>query len=156
MYLPKYFKLTELVSRKIYEKRGDMAFGLFDDRLLQTLDQLREQFGSLTCNNWAAGGDRQYSGFRASSEPYYSPFSQHSFGRAVDLISKKHTASAMREYIFNHPNQFPYITFVEEGGDVSWLHVDCRNLYGFIEPNQDGICFWNKNSRVTRFAWRHE
>ena len=95
MYLPKYFKLTELVSRKIYEKRGDMAFGLFDDRLLETLDQLREQFGPLTCNSWAAGGDRQYSGFRASSEPYYSPFSQHSFGRAVDLISKTHTCTVI-------------------------------------------------------------
>lgn len=154
MYQPRFFRTEELVSKKVYDARGVMALALFDPRALEALDACRTAFGALTVNNWVFGGDRQYSGFRAASEPYHSQYSQHSFGRAFDCVSKTLTAQQMRDFIWEHPDLFPHITFVEEGKDVTWLHFDVRMPIGFIEATRDGIVFWDKNTRTTRITYR--
>lgn len=128
-YRCKHFKIQELVSRKVYKDRGDKAWELLDPRALETLDTLRDNLGvSLTVNDWSWGGGRQNSGLRMPGTKYYSRYSQHSFGRAFDVISSHVTADYMREHILNNEHLYPHIGSIELG--VSWLHFDVRNARG--------------------------
>jgi len=125
-YLPTYFVIQELVPPKVYEARGEKGWYLFDERILMTIDLLRERYGQATINNWHIGGNREWSGLRTCDSPYYSPYSQHAFGRAVDVVFKDANAEYIRQEIINKPSlpAFKYITAIELG--TSWLHVDCR------------------------------
>lgn len=125
MYKPKFFRVEELVPRHVFQARGAAAIELIDERVLITLDALREKFGPITVNNWVWGGNRQWSGLRTEQSPFGTAFSQHRFGRAVDCIFRNVTAEEVRQYILANPDEFPLITFVEL--DVSWLHFDVRN-----------------------------
>lgn len=129
MYIPEYFKAHELVPPAIYDKFGDRSFMFIDDRLLKLCDALRDEFGPATINNYKYGGDRVASGLRSPDSPYYSPTSQHSFGRAVDIIFKDIGASGVRGIIKSNPNHWTRgvaksITLEDE---VSWVHIDIRN-----------------------------
>lgn len=125
-YIPEHFSAHELVPPKVYKDRGDKAFQLIDVRVLLTLDALRERFDSMTVNNYYWGKDRKWSGLRTPDSPYYSPYSQHTFGRAADCLFKKHSADVVRREILDNPDHFPFITFIEL--DVNWLHFDVRNI----------------------------
>jgi hypothetical protein len=128
MYKCKHFKIYELVSEDIYKKRGEKAWYLFDSRALEMLDKVREFSGSLTVNNWYWKGNREWSGLRTPESPYYSPYSQHTYGRAFDCIAREKTAQELREHILSNPEEFPYIRGIELG--VSWLHFDTGNRPG--------------------------
>ncbi|HIF6098042.1 hypothetical protein [Vibrio parahaemolyticus] len=132
-YRPKWFKTWELVSKAAYQARGEKAMLGMDARLLITIDELRTLLSeidpkkaALICNNWKAGGSRGYSGLRLASDKYFTPFSAHGRGQAVDLISNHYTAQELRDLIIKHKDRFPYLTRMEEG--VSWLHLDVFNL----------------------------
>lgn len=128
-YQCKHFEIQELVSKRVYKDRGNKAWELLDVRALKTLDALRDHLGvSLTVNNWKWNGPRQYSGLRTYGTKYYSKYSQHSFGRAFDVVSKDMTAEEMRTFIFDNQELFPYVGAIELG--VSWLHFDVRNARG--------------------------
>jgi len=128
MFKCKYFAAHELVPPAIYDKWGERSFMFMDDRLLHIIDTLREEFGAATINNYKFGGDRQWSGLRTSDSPYYSPTSQHSFGRAADVLFRGHSAEKIREFIKNDSwlvlDCATSVT-IEEG--VNWLHIDVRN-----------------------------
>ena len=125
MYICEHFKIHELVPQQVYQDRGEKAWELLDERLLITLDQLRKRYGPMTINNYYWQGDREWSGLRTKDSPYYSPYSQHSFGRAADCLFKKLSAEEVRQNILQYQNEFPEINSVELG--VSWLHFDVRN-----------------------------
>ena len=128
MYKCKYFAIHELVPKDVYEKYGETSWKLMDDRILITIDKLRYRYGKMTINNYYWGGDRQWSGLRTPDSPYYSFTSQHSYGRAVDIIFKEVSTEEVRNDLLNNPNEdtFKLITAVEL--DVSWLHIDVRNV----------------------------
>ncbi|MFH2047000.1 MAG: hypothetical protein ABIK92_17870 [Pseudomonadota bacterium] len=127
MYKCKHFLIYELVPRRVFEERGEKAWELLDDRLLITLDKLRDRYGSITVNNYYWGKEREWSGLRTSDSPYYSPYSQHSFGRAADCLFADNSAEAIRQDILANPSDpaFALIGSIELG--VSWLHFDIRN-----------------------------
>ena len=125
MYKPKYFRVEELVPQHAFTDRGQAAIQLIDERVLITLDVLREKFGPITVNNWVWGGPRQWSGLRTQESPFGTQYSQHRFGRAADCVFRDVTAEEVRQYILAAPDEFPHITFIEL--DVSWLHFDVRN-----------------------------
>ena len=126
MKVSKNFSLQEFVSPIMFERYGKKALWFIDPRIIESAQSLRDNLGlSLTINNWAYGGDRWKSGLRTSDMEIYRPFSQHSFGRAVDIISPDITADEMRQHIISNQELYPHITTLE--GDVSWLHMDCRN-----------------------------
>lgn len=130
MYKCKHFKAHELVPPAIYEKFGERSFMFLDDRLLKLCDALREEFGSATINNYKYGGDRVASGLRSPDSPYYSPTSQHTFGRAVDMLFKNVESETVRDHIKDVSNHWCITAGVEsitlEDG-VSWVHIDIRN-----------------------------
>lgn len=126
-YKCKHFVIQELVDSETYAQRGEKAWELLDDRILRYIDSVRDVFGPLTINNWHVGGDREWSGLRTVRSPYYSPYSQHSFGRALDAISFSVSAEEMRDWVLENKQLLP-MGGVELG--VNWLHVDLRNYDG--------------------------
>ena len=129
-YTPRYFQLQEFLPPAIH---ADLAASnalwkgwlLIDERILRTADALREKFGALTINNWHVGGEYQQRGLRVPGMSFFKPYSQHSFGRAIDCTSRTLSGEDMRRYVMANREQFPFITRMEQG--VSWLHADCAN-----------------------------
>lgn len=128
MYKCEHFIIQELVSPETYNVRGDKAWELLDVTMLMTLDRLRDRYGKMIINNWKWGGNRKWSGLRIPESPYYSTYSQHSFGNAADVIFGSVTAEAVRKEILENPDDhaFEFITSIEL--EVFWLHFDCRNV----------------------------
>jgi len=124
----KHFVIEELVPEVVFDDRGEKAWQLIDHRLIANLNSLREQVGApMTCNNWHLGGPgrkRTQSGLRVVGQPYHKIYSQHSFGRAVDLICSV-PANEIRQRIKDKKIILPHPATFEEG--VSWLHMDVRN-----------------------------
>ena len=108
-YIPEHFFVQELVDKKTHQIRGDKAIQLV--------------------NNWHNGGSRQWSGLRTKESPYYSSYSQHSFGRAIDFITPNFDVHQIREDIKKFPNEvaFQYITAIEDFEGMTWVHIDVRN-----------------------------
>lgn len=130
-YKLKHFKVQEFVDKQTYNKRGDNAISVIDWRMLWTADAIRDYFNKpLTINNWFNGGDREWSGIRYSNSPYYSQFSQHSYGRALDFLINGIDSVEIRKTIINNPNEeaFQYITTIEDYIGMEWVHIDCRVL----------------------------
>lgn len=127
MYQCEHFKIQELVPPAIFEACGEGAWELLDERLLITLDRLRKLYGPITVNNWHVGQEREWSGLRTPESPFYSPTSQHTFGRAADCIFHRTDAESVRKHILadhDDPN-FDLIGGIELG--TSRLHFDVRN-----------------------------
>lgn len=122
---PKFFTIKEFVPKDIYAKFGENSYILLDDRILQTAEQLRIITGkAVICNNWHNGGRFEYRGFRSPNYPC-AEYSQHKFGRAIDIDVIGMTAEEVRQYILKNQDKFPFITRLED--KVSWVHIDCAN-----------------------------
>lgn len=125
MYKCKNFTIEELVPPDVLQDIGEeLCWGLLDERLLVTIDALREVYGPMTINNWHIGGNRRQCGFR-NDEGTGAKYSQHRFGRAADLLPKNKKPAEIRADILKNPKKFGFITAMEnvEG----WLHIDVRN-----------------------------
>jgi len=128
----KYFKIHELLPKHLYEKYGEKGWKFIDNRLIESIDALKEHFnlGTMTINNYFWGGDREWSGLRTPNSPYYSETSQHSFGRAADAVFSHYSAAEVRNHIIDNPHRYPYIKGIEL--DVEWVHIDARNEDGVV------------------------
>jgi len=130
MFIPDSFELYELFPRYFYSlHRGaeQKLWGVFDDRLLYSMDRLRKRYGPLVANDWYWGGRNQFRGWRPTDCGIGAEWSQHKYGRAIDLKPVKVSVDQIRADILGNPfcEDFKFITCVEMG--VSWLHMDVRN-----------------------------
>lgn len=126
LWLHEYFpKDMYLHYENIYKLH--YLVGLLDIRLIHADQKLRDKFGTVVINNWADGGDREYSGFRPFNSDVGSTLSQHKFGRASDKLFH-YSAEEVNEYIKKNWTYLG-ITCIEEG--VTWNHTDVRYI-----PNQ--------------------
>jgi hypothetical protein len=102
--------------------------------LLRILDLLRSNYGPAVVNTWfstklvEAYGYRDEAGLRVRGMKYYKPTSQHSFGRAFDMLFQDHLAVDVRSEIVTGDVKLPHSIRVEK--DVSWFHVDTGNTSG--------------------------
>lgn len=88
MQANKYFKVKELVSSRIYNQYGDDAIKFLDPKALEALENVREILGvPLICNNWAAGGSRNYSGYREPECSIGAKNSWHCFDQNTELLT---------------------------------------------------------------------
>lgn len=135
-FVPNHFTIEEFIDPETlqnFKSKGLDPWTLMDPRILWCAEGLRTTFNvPFIINNWHTGGERSWSGLRTPKSPYYSSTSQHSFGKAVDIISPKMTAVQMRNFIFNDPwnDAWAYITAIEVtngGKPIDWLHIDVRN-----------------------------
>jgi hypothetical protein len=130
-YRPKYFALNEVVHPGAIQALGERAWTLMDERILRGADWLRELFGPCTINGKFGGKGFTESGLRDPFTTTGAKFSQHKFGRALDLKFHKVTCKEVYEYIIRNPGQAREngITTVEDIAFTgTWLHIDCRLL----------------------------
>jgi len=131
-YIPEWFKPYELVPEETYkllENRPWVIWQLFDPRTLYVADRIRMRYGKMVANTWYWGGKNQYRGWRPPGCKVGATYSQHRYGRALDLIPQERTAHGIRQDIRNGVI-FKYITCIEDG--VEWLHFDVRNYEGLL------------------------
>ena len=124
--------LDEYIPKDLYLKyvgREHILIGLLDKRLITADQSLRNHFGVVTINNWWDKGERNWSGLRTRDSSYYSPTSQHSFGRASDKLFKDATPEEVWIYIENNWKELG-ITCIEKGSKVTWTHSDVRYWRG--------------------------
>jgi hypothetical protein len=137
-YRPKYFQLQEVVHAEAIQARGEKAWELMDDRILRGADWLREKFGPVTINGKFGGKGFTESGLRDPFTKTGAKFSQHKFGRALDLKFHKVTVKEVYEYIIRNPKEARDngITTVEDiAFTPTWLHIDCRTLADTFPAN---------------------
>ena len=125
------FKTQELVPKHIYQKRGEKAIELINPLLIDSLNQLKQDFpsGSITVNNWLWGGSRNWSGLRTPGSPDYSETSQHSVGNGADCKFSEYDEADVRAYIIANPKKYPHVKGVEDFAGMTWVHLDCRNRH---------------------------
>lgn len=150
MYTPNHFSIEELVPPAVHARWGDRAWMFLDDRMLMTIDQMRDAFGPMFINTWHserltnAWGLRQHSGLRTidfftqmygdeGEKRFHQSFSQHKYGRAFDALFRDYTAEQVRSMVREVPSAFPYLTAIEDG--VSWFHGDVRNVKSLMVFN---------------------
>ena len=130
-YRPKYFALNEVVYPGAIQARGEKAWELMDDRILRGADWLREKFGPCVINGKFGGKGFTESGLRDPFTTTGAKFSQHKFGRALDLKFLKVSVKEVYEYIVRNPTEAREngITCVEDiSFTPTWLHIDARAL----------------------------
>ena len=128
IYESKHFKVQELVSPEVYAARGEASWQLLDVYLILTLDQLRDEFGPLTVNDWLWGGNFKYSGLRPLRGGIGAIYSQHRFGRAADCKPKDLTPQEMHARILDKQEKFPHLRVLENiVATPTWVHADVRN-----------------------------
>lgn len=130
----KYFKTQELVDKEVYELIGDNAVNLLDERLIETIDAVREILDvPLICNDWQWGGTRTQCGYRSAKSKVGAKKSFHKQGLAVDLYSKEMSAKEMRRRIKEYEDELPYPIRIEKwdaNGEITWLHIDLGDTQG--------------------------
>ncbi|MCK5140218.1 MAG: hypothetical protein KAQ85_10285 [Thermodesulfovibrionia bacterium] len=132
MYKCKHFKIYELVPPQVFKDRGQKAWELLDPNLLMLIDRIKMYFSPddpVTINDWKWGGKFKWSGLRnPQARKYYSPTSQHTFGRAADMKFKNITPKKIRTIIRDDPSYWDEMGVrCVENKTGTWLHVDVRN-----------------------------
>ena len=138
------FDIRELVPETIWDAYGERSVWFIDPRTIAFLQELRDIFEeiypkqvSIVINNWHMGGNRSKSGFRLPTETMGAKFSQHKFGRAVDIQvfvgnSKDRSQLDSKEVnriIFANEQRLMAkgLTTVENVEYTKgWNHLDCR------------------------------
>jgi hypothetical protein len=125
----KYFKVEELVNPTIFKQFGSKSIMFIDDRIITAIEIIREEINTpIIINNWHNNGEFENSGLRAFNCPIGAEFSQHKFGRAMDLKQRKYSAEQLRQIIKElAKNKLKgLVTGIELKTDT-WVHIDCRN-----------------------------
>jgi len=126
--ITKFFNLHEFVSRNVYDGFELKASMFLDPKLFVIADYMRARFGSVKINDWFWGGKFEYSGLRPIEDcPVGATYSQHKYGRAIDLKFKDVDLLEVRQDLaeFKDTYRLLGITTVENG-TPSWLHIDTR------------------------------
>jgi hypothetical protein len=129
-YQCEHFKIWELVDKDTHAALGDSAWMLFRPEALSSLDKIREYFDKeIVINNWHGGGDLSYCGFRPYNVSVGARYSQHRLGNAFDLhFGDAMSADEVRKEILAHKDDRAFIDITCLETNISWVHVDFRNI----------------------------
>ena len=135
MYRPQFFWLTELVCKHVYDKFGETAWRLLDEKAVVTLDWIRRSLNKpITVNNWWDGGDFDERGLRCIQcsivkrkcdlgQVYVSA---HILGRAFDFDVMGMTAGEVRVWLAYNKDRLPYPIRLEN--HTNWIHLDSIDM----------------------------
>jgi hypothetical protein len=124
----KYFIVKDLVPESIYNAYKENSIWFLDNRVINVAEKLVELSGEkITCNSWASGGSLQFCGFRPLNCAIGASYSQHKFGRALDLHIVGLSGKQMFELVLAYSSSLiPLGLTAIERGCSSWIHVDVR------------------------------
>jgi len=121
---------------------------VWDKRILITADRLRERYGPMLCNTYVFGGNHQFRGWRPWKCSVGATYSQHKFGRAIDLEPVQVTVNEIHADMRRRGREIPafeYVGRVEDAPGMTWLHVDiCMITFPIISmtPLDSDIYFF--------------
>jgi len=142
IYRPRHFIIQEVVCPHVFSIFGEKAWEFFDDKLLMTLDLLRDQLGPIYVNNYdmeKALRERlglplfTQRGLRCTmcelvrsavlnNRVYVSP---HVTAQGADFNVWKMTAAQVRLWIATNYIKIPFPVRLEKS--VDWVHLDTRD-----------------------------
>ena len=121
--ITKNFSDKEVLPRELHGYRWEW---FIDFRIVEVAQKLRDIFGPITINN-----DRfNWSGYRTDDCGVGAQFSQHRFGRALDLKFSNTTPEEVQKYIIEHESEFMALGLrrMENAAKTkTWLHIDCMH-----------------------------
>lgn len=125
------FYLDEFIDPSIYATRGERSINLMDYRIIKFTQWLRELTGApIIVNNWASGGQYKESGLRRANTMTGAKWSQHKYGRAVDLKCSTMKPRELFDVILKYEDYVikeQLCTTIENTlFTPTWLHCDCR------------------------------
>ena len=125
------FYVDEFIPPEIYNVRGQKSIALMDVRIILACQWLREKTGRrITVNNWWNGGALDERGLRLQDTRTGARWSQHKYGRAVDISVDGMTPKQVHEFILKHEPELierQWITCLENHrATPTWTHMDCR------------------------------
>lgn len=122
----RFFEIYELVPRDRYEVMGEDAWALFDQKLIDTLDWIREKTElPITINDWKWNGNFELRGWRPKDCPVGAKKSAHKEGMAADFMVGNWTAAKFRLWLSSVEDELPHPIRCES--QVTWCHIDTRN-----------------------------
>ncbi len=127
--MTKHFNIQELVHPDVYVARGNAAAQLIDIRIVNVAEWLREKTGKpIVINNWKYSGRYKESGLRNPFTKTGARYSQHKYGRALDLKVQGMDAEEVRQLIRDNWAELKEIglTCIEKD-TPTWVHIDCRH-----------------------------
>tara|TARA_R110000796_G_scaffold227145_1_gene343718 strand:- start:428 stop:862 length:435 start_codon:yes stop_codon:yes gene_type:complete len=134
MYKLKNYVVQEFVDKKTYQRFGDKSIRYLDVRMLKLSDWLREKTDSpITINNWHTGGQFNWSGIRTTRSSYYSDYSGHSWGSALDYKSKTHSAAQLQQLVIDNWEEVKRVTGLE---GLRFEHPDCTPTWCHMDSMQ--------------------
>ena len=130
------FYLDEFIQPNIYKKFKAKSIWFLDIRLIRIAQLLRDITGrAVTINNWYTGGSYKDSGLRMLSGGIGATYSQHRYGRAIDVKVEGLTISELLDVIVDNEQAFRNagLTTIEDiKYTPTWMHLDVR-----YSDNQD-------------------
>lgn len=128
IYAPNFI-IQEFVPKSIYEALGEGSTKLMDERIIILSQLFRTRYGKITINSWHNGGQYKESGLRLPETTTGAKYSQHKYGRAVDLKFEDHTIQEIYSDVIKNTKLFHEkgLRVIEDiAFTKTWLHIDCR------------------------------
>lgn len=126
----KHFYLDELIGPYTYHLEGHSLAakaGSIDGRLIEDLEIIREHLNKpVTVNDWYNGGRYTDSGLRGVTSKIGSPFSQHRFGRAVDIKVKGMLSLEVKKEIMKIEHRLHTTRMEHHDNSPTWVHLDLK------------------------------
>ncbi len=132
MKITENFELQEFVSPQIYKKFRHKSIIFLDSRLPGAVQALRDKVNMpLIINGKYKKKKYIHSGFRSKLTNSFSWYSQHRFGRAVDIKVKDTNAVYLYRWIMTHQKEvreMGFTTIEKFKYTPTWVHLDMRML----------------------------
>ena len=129
MQVSNNFQLHEFVPQSIYLQFGDNSLWYIDKRIITLAQFLRHEIKApVIINNWKTGGQYNESGYRTPDTKTGAKYSQHKFGRAIDVKVTGYTPKDVHEFILSREKDFMEkgLTRMENYlATPTWTHLDC-------------------------------
>lgn len=129
MKLSRNFYLEELVHPDFLTIPGLSPVWLLDPRIIRLAQFVRDRFNKpVTINDWESGGAYRNSGLRPFNSAEGAAWSDHKFGRAIDVKVRDIEAREIQtDVIRNYPAYQAMGLTAMEHGTPTWTHLCCRN-----------------------------
>ena len=131
MQVSKNFRLQEFIDPITYKRFRASSIWFMDSKLFNIAQEVRDLTHSpVKINDWANSGQYRESGLRNWETLTGAKYSQHKFGRAIDIKVQGWGVEDVYKLIMKHEEKFRYLglTTIESINKTpTWIHLDTRN-----------------------------
>ena len=130
MRVSENFILQEFVGPEVYQKFGDKSMWFIDPKIIDIAQLVRNlTHRPVTINNWHNQGHYKESGLRSMTTKTGAKYSQHKYGRAIDIKVDGMNVQEVYDVIMTNIDLFRAagLTTIEDIEKTpTWIHLDVR------------------------------